>query len=140
MFIDPVEQEAWDNRRNRAKALYETQKAQGEFQRSNILENQSLDTAELAKRFNRMRERLPGGFARRGLLNSGIYQRALKQYAEDRQAATSSLAARYQQMLGEHGFDQKLQAVQYLNTIGDINDAERVRRAQIAAALQGVTI
>lgn len=138
VFIDPIEQEAWDNRRSRARSTFETTSAQNEFRRSNILQNQGLDTASLARRFDRMREQLPGGYARRGLLNSGIYGQGLKRYGEDRQSAQTNLYARYQQMLGDLSMQQQLGAVNYMNTVGDINDQERVRRAQIAAALQGI--
>lgn len=139
VFIDPVEQQAWDNRRSRARSTFETTAAQNEFRRGNILQNQGLDTASLARRFDRMREQLPGGYARRGLLNSGIYKQGLTRYAQDRQSAQSDLFARYQQMLGDLAHQQQLQSVNFMNTIGDINDQERVRRAQIAAALQGIS-
>lgn len=137
-FIDPVEQEAWDNRRRRATDAYQGQKATFAFQRGNIQQNEGLDTNSLTRRFDQMRRRLPGGYARRGLLNSGIYGRGLQEYGLDRQSAFTNLAAKYQQMLGQIGQDEQMAGINYNNAVGDINDAERVRRAQIAAALQGI--
>lgn len=138
VFIDPAEQESWDNRRRRATDLLQVQRAQGEFARGNINQRQALDTSALTRRFDQMRERVPGQFARRGLLNSGLYKRGLERYGLERQAATANLAGRYQEMLGNSQLQQQLGEVQYMNSIGDINDAERVRRAQIAAALRGI--
>lgn len=137
-FIDPVEMEAWDNRRRRAADTYGVQKAQFAFNRANVQQNQGLDTNKLARQFDQMRERLPGGYAARGLLNSGIYKRGLTNYGLDRQSAFGDLAAKYQQMLGQTSLDEYGAGITYGNTIGDINDQERIRRAQIAAALQGI--
>jgi hypothetical protein len=138
VFIDPVEQESWDNRRRRATDLNQSQRAQFEFQRGNIQQRQGLDTASLARRFDRMRAQIPGRMAARGLANSGIYKRALTDYGTDRQAASAELAARYQEMLGNNLYQQQQSQINYSNTIGDIDDAERIRRAQIAASLQGL--
>jgi hypothetical protein len=138
VFIDPVEQESWDNRRRRATDSYQHERSQFAFQRGNVQQNQGLDTNKLARQFDQMRERLPGGYARRGLLNSGIYKRGLTNYGLERQSAFGDLASKYQQMLGQLSMDEFGSGITYGNTIGDINDAERVRRAQIAAALQGI--
>jgi hypothetical protein len=138
VFIDPVEQESWDNRRRRATDSYGVQKAQFSFNRANTQQNQGLDTNKLARKFDQMREQLPSSYASRGLLNSGLYKRGLTNYGIERQAAFGDLTAKYQQMLGQLSLDEYGGGVGYSNTIGDINDAERVRRAQIAAALQGI--
>ncbi len=139
VFIDPAEQAAYDNQRRRATDTFQFGQSRYAAQRGNIQQNQGLDTNRLARRFDRMRESLPGGYARRGLLNSGLYKRGLTDMGLDRQAAFSDLTAKYQQMLSNLSFDQYGAGIQYGNQIGDIDDAERVRRAQLAAALQGMS-
>jgi hypothetical protein len=138
VFIDPAEQAAYDNQRRRATDTFQFARSNFAFQRGNVQQNQGIDTNKLARQFDQMRERLPGGYARRGLLNSGIYKRGLTNYGLERQSGFADLAAKYQQMLGQLNMNEFGAGIDYGNTIGDINDQERIRRAQLAAALQGI--
>ena len=137
-YLDPTEVSAYDNRRRRARDTYQIGLAGIENQRSNMLQNEGLETKNLAHKYTNMRNRLPGGYINRGVMDSGIYKRGLENYAYNRQAEQSSLAARYQQMLADQALQGQAAGVNYSNTIGAVDDEEAVRRASIAAALKGL--
>lgn len=126
------------NQRRQANDLYGNSLANLEFQRGNALANQSLDTQNLTTQWDRTRERLPGGYAHRGLLNSGIYGQGLQNYATDRLSAFRNLQSKYQQQLGSYDL-QKQQAVnQHASTFAGIDTTEQAARADLAAQLRGL--
>lgn len=136
--ISPAESTAYENRRRRARDTYEGGLAALESQRGDVMAKQGLDTAQFTRNWDQSRNRLPGGYARRGLLNSGIYKRGLEQYAQARQQASSQLGLRYQAMLNQMNQQQMAAGLQFNNTMGDLYDQEAMRRAEIAAALKGL--
>lgn len=121
-----------------AKRALDQQTALYNFNRGNTLAQQGLDFTALARKYDQMRTQLPGSYAHRGLLNSGIYGNALQQYAQQRQTATQGLTQKYQQALGQQqlGLTQAQQNYGYSNQ--DTAAAEQARRADIAAALKGL--
>lgn len=137
-YIDPAEQLAWDNQRRAARNTYQGSLVNLDFQRGAAQQNQGLDFNKLTTQFDQMRNNLPGGFAKRGLLNSGIYGDKLQQYGTARSSAFSDLASKYQQMLGGLGQQQNAAGINYSNTLGGVDDQEAIRRSQIAAALKGL--
>lgn len=137
-FIDPVEQASWDSQRTRANDKYKFGQAQSAFQRSSGQANFGLATGNLARRFDQMRESLPGRYMARGLANSGIYGRGLQRHGEDRQSASNDLFTQYQQMLGQIGLQDQANTIDWSNSISGVNSQEMARRAQIAAALKGL--
>lgn len=137
-WIDPAEMAAWDGRRRRATNQYQVGQAQGQFNRSLGKQNQGIETRNLTQQYGQMRENLPGSYARRGMLNSGIYGRGLQQYGTQRTTAFGDLASKYQQQFGQLDLTDQANTVNYNDQLGDINDQERVRRAQLASALRGI--
>lgn len=124
-------------KRNAKTQLGQVQ-AQNAFQRNADLRNQGLETSALTRRFDTMRERLPGAFAGRGLLNSGIYGHALTTYAQDRQNALTALATKYQQMLGQLDIGNQGANQDYQTALANAADMEQARRATLAAQLKAL--
>lgn len=137
-YVDPAEQASWQNQRLAARNSLQSQLAGFDFQRGAYQQQQGLDTNSLTTQFDQMRQKLPGGFAAKGLLNSGIYADKLQQYGTQKDQAFSNLAAKYQQMLGGLGQQQDAANMNYANTITNTNDQEAIRRSQIAASLKGL--
>lgn len=137
-YLEPSESFAYENRRRRARDTYQVGVAGLESQRSNTLQNEGLATSDLSRKYTQMRERLPGSFVRRGVMDSGIYKRGLERYAQARQGDQANLSARYQQMLSDLALQGQAQGVNYSNTLGAVDDEEAARRAQLAAALKGL--
>lgn len=116
---------------------YQQQLIQNAAQRSALNVEQTQARRDLARQLSRSRQQLPGMYAQRGLLRSGIYGRGLGEFEEGRMMAESRQ---------ERGFNQRRQAL--MNALGesDINRAmqlanidlqEAQRRSAIAAMLQG---
>ena len=101
-------------------------------------QNQESDTTKLNRQYDQMRERLPGGYAKRGLLNSGLYHQGLTDYGTQRGQATSDMTQKYQQAFG----DLAVRGTQGLVTWGqqqaDAAEAEALRRAEIATQLKAL--
>lgn len=128
----------WNNQRREVSDVYGDANAQNDFDRSQALAQQSYETADLAKQWNRQREALPGQYAHRGLLNSGIYGEALQHYGEDRTSASSALALKYQQTLGNIGLAQQRAQGAYGRDTASVDSTEAARRQDLASQLKGV--
>lgn len=137
-WIDPAEQAGWDNRRRRATNQYQIGQAQSTFNRGQLTANRGIETGNLAKQYDRMRTRLPGSYAKRGMLNSGIYGQGLQDYGSDRVGAFGQLAQRYASQFGQLDLSDQAATTTYNDNIGDIYDQERIRRSQVAAAIRGI--
>ena len=116
---------------------YQQNLIQNAAQMQGLNVEQTQARRDLARQLTRARQQLPGMYAGRGLLRSGIYGRGLGEFEEGRMMAESRQ---------ERSFNQRRQAL--MNALGesDINRAmqlanidlqEAQRRSAIAAMLQG---
>ncbi len=129
----------FETSRRRARTTYGQGSAQNTFQRGQLAQATGRGRADLMKQFDAIRNKLPGGFAGRGLLNSGIYQEKLGQYGTDRLTATNrfeedATGASNQLTLGQGQLDEL-----YKDAMTDIDGQESARRQAIAASLRGLT-
>lgn len=134
----PTEIAMWGNQRMQVADQYGNTSAQLAFQRAMQQGQESQDWSGMNRQFDRTRETLPGQFARRGLLNSGIYGNALTQYAQDRYHATAGLALKYQQSLGQLNLNQQQAQTNYTSGTSQIYNSETARRQELASQLAGV--
>lgn len=135
---DPTELATWQNQRTTLGDTYGTANAQNAFDRTQTLANQAAETAALARQWTQTRNALPGQYAKRNLLNSGIYGGALQQYGSDRAAATDALALKYQTTLGQLGLNAQAAQTAYTSGTSQVNNSEAARRESLAASLKGV--
>jgi hypothetical protein len=95
------------------------------------------DYQGLLQSYGQKRNQLAGGFAQRGLLNSGIYRQGLTDFYGNRTQDFGNLSMGLQSQLGQLNL-QRLQLAQGLRSGLDQVAAEQLaRRAQIAATLRG---
>lgn len=137
-YLPPVEANAYENQRRRARDTYQGGLAGIEQQRGDAQAANAFNQGQLATRWDKVRERLPGAYIRRGMQNSGVFRRGMKDYAQGRQQSQQGLALQFQQMMNRLNQQGLAAGIQFNNTVGDTYDQEAIRRAQIAAALEGL--
>jgi hypothetical protein len=122
--------------RRNARSTYDLGQAQLNFDRSSAQGQYSDQLAKTQRGVFKSRQNLPGQFARRGLINSGIYGGAVNQFNQSAQQQYSDLYQNQQRQLGQYDVQQgSLNRNLYEGTL-NANDAEAARRASIAAALR----
>ena len=133
-----AEAAAYDTRRSQARQAYANMAAQNTFSSGQAGLGYGRSVRDLTRKFDQMRSRLPGGFARRGLLNSGIYGSALQNYATNRANTMNDLQ---QQLAGTQG-QYALQGQMGENTLNTalaaIQAEQDARRADLAAQLREI--
>lgn len=136
--LSPEEIAYFDTLGTRLNSTYEDQMAQNLFQQGNLNLDQNITMRDLEARFDRQREQLPGGYQRRGLMNSGIYQQGLSDYATQRTNATTDQNLRYQR--GLSGLQNQAASYTKQHSLGTAENAamRQARRAGKAAALRAV--
>jgi hypothetical protein len=111
---------------------------QNQWQRQIAGSEYQRGLGDLRTQFAALRDQLPHQFARGGLLNSGIYARALDRWQSERTRQTGNLYGRYQDQLGGLNLaDQQLERIR-ANTAKQIDQSEVARRATVKALLGGV--
>jgi hypothetical protein len=86
--------------------------------------------------WGRRREQLPTNYIQRGVFNSGIYNQALQDYAQDRFRGLDDLAV--QRQLGQFGntFERRSLEDQYANQMMGSYSSQYADKAAIAADLR----
>lgn len=137
--LNPEDLNHFSTGRRRVNQTYDMARAQNDFQKSLANNAYSRNFGSLAKQYDRMRERMPYGYAKRGLLNSGVWGRALGQFSQDRVRSFGDLLKAHQDATGglDLAADQLFKTKE--NTLADIESAERARLDAVAAALRAAT-
>ena len=134
--LSPEDINYFDTARRRLGLNYQQGSAQNAYQQGVLGQQQASGLDALNNRYNQLRNQLPGGYAQRGLLNSGIYQQGLQQYAQNRQTDLNNVQQQYQQQLGGLQLGQQQLDQQNTGGLGDIEAQQAARRQAIAAALR----
>lgn len=128
---------AFEGQRMAADYGYQQNLVQNAAQMQALNVEQTQARRDLASQLRRARQQLPGQYAGRGLLRSGIYGRGLGEFEQGRMTAEARQ---------ERGFGQRRQDLISALSQFDINRAmalanidlqEAQRRSAIAAMLQG---
>lgn len=136
--ISPDQVLGYGQARRRNATTYGIQSGNANFARSGAYANQGLETGALTQQYGQNRNKLGENFAGRGLLNSGVYKQGLQDFNQQRVTAFQGLSQKYNQQIGRINMDQYGQAQQYNNANADIDEQEKVARAQLAASLRGL--
>jgi transposase len=135
--LPAAEATAFEAQRAATDYGYQQNLVQNAAQMQALNVEQTQARRDLARQLGRARQQLPGQYAQRGLLRSGIYGRGLGEFEEGRMMAESRQ---------ERGFGQRRQDLISALSQFDINRAmslanidlqEAQRRSAIAAMLQG---
>jgi len=134
---DAEELNTWGRGRRNATQSLGRFYAQSGFDRQNAQIAQRFDRRNLAMQYKQMRDKIPGSFVGRGLLNSGLYGQALQDYGTQKTQAYGALGRKYQQMFGQNRINTQNAEQDYANQMGDIANSEQTRRQQLAAQIRG---
>jgi hypothetical protein len=135
-YLSPQDVSLYNAKRSRIQSQFGIGRAQNQYDRGQLDLNYGLQRKSLGMEWDRQRTQLPGQFARSGMLNSGVYQRALQDYAQGRGLAFEAAGRTYQQQLGQLG--QRSTALSQTRT-SDLNvlaAEEQARRSSLAASLR----
>lgn len=114
-----------------AQAAIASQQAQ-----AGLVQAQNLNN--LTTQYNDVRRRLPGGYQRRGLRNSGIYAQALNRYGQQRLNAFGTSDLAYQGQLSDLLNQQRGTELTYQDQISNVDQERQARMALAAAQLKGL--
>lgn len=136
--LNPDEVQSFGARRRNAYQNYGTQQASLGLYQQKADSDYANNFQNLSRQWNQMRTRMPGAYSRRGLSTSGIYGQGLNEFHQSRNNTFGQLAQDYYHQKAQYGMQSINQAQQLYGTMADIDEQERMRRAQIAAQLTGV--
>ena len=122
--------------RRRVNDTYNLGQAQGNYQRDVAAGAFGRAQGNLLSQYAKMRDRLPYGYARRGMLNSGIYQKGLADFAQDKNRAIGDLAGSYAEQTAGFDLAQRQLAQVRQSSLMDLDEQEQSRIAATAAALR----
>lgn len=137
-FFDPQARNYFESARRRAKQTYQFGRQQNRYERDTARQGWEWNYGDARRKFGEARERLPGSFAQRGLLRSGLYRGSGGAVA-DFEARKAEQLQRMQQdwLTRKRGFslatDQMRQA--YYSAVADLNEQENARRQAVASSI-----
>lgn len=107
--------------------------AQNAYQRKTTKAMGGLQRGDLVRQFDAMRRQLPSNYAAGGTLNSGLWQKAMKDYGSQRQGSLAQFDTEQSAKLGGYDIsDAQLETI-YKGAIDDITSAQAARRATAEA-------
>lgn len=136
--LNPDEVQSFGARRRAAYQNYGAQQASLGLYQQKADTDYASNFQNLSQQWKQVRNRIPGSYMRRGLATSGIYGRGLNDYQQSRNSAFGQLARDYYNQKAQYGMQGVNLGQQLYGTMADIDEQERMRRAQIAAQLTGV--
>ena len=136
-YLSPWEIIGYQNRIDQNASGYNTAEASRDYDTRMLGINQERDQYDLGLQQQRNIDALPGSFVRRGILNSGIYQKAYGDLANQRATQTSRLNTDYTnrgaRLTAQGGSNYN----NYSQTLAGINAESTARQAEVATYLDG---
>lgn len=139
MYLTPDEINAYDTRQNALRLTYGQQMARNEYGSTQAGLDKNLGDQALTQKWDRYRNQLPGGYQKRGLANSGIYQQGLQNYAQDRLMGFQGLQRTYDRQVGDINLGQQEQEGSYNFGLNSVDAERAARRATLASQIQGIS-
>lgn len=136
--LNPEEINYYATRRRQVTDTHNLGQAQNTYQQGAMGRDLERTTGDLAYQYGQMRDKAPWGYAARGLLNSGIYQKGLYDLQQSGYVRPlNNITSQYQDQLGALQLaSQQLGQVQS-GALSDVDEAEKARIAAVAASLRG---
>lgn len=137
-LLNPEELSYFRTARRRVQDTYGLGAAQNAYEQGAASNAYARSLGDLTRQFDQVRSKLPWNYAGRGMLNSGLYQKGLADYGQDRLRSFGNLRGSYEDQMG--GFNLAAQQLAAVKTAGasDIEEQEQSRVASIAAMLRAV--
>lgn len=133
--LDPDDYNAFQTRRRQAQQSYDIGTAQNQWKRDTADQEYASATSDLRRQYGRARRQFGSNWTKRGMLNSGLHDKAYQDLQVDRQQGLSDLLRQYNQSRsGLELADRQLSTILW-DSVVDVNAAEEARRQSVAAAL-----
>lgn len=136
--LTPSENQNFTQQQTNLDQGYGQQSAQNAYARAGQQANHAASTDQLTQQFDQQRSALPGRYAHRGLLNSGVYDTGLQNYATSRTNAFNNSNRSYAQALGQGDLNDQQATQQYNSATGNLAAQKTARRADLASQLRAV--
>lgn len=133
-----VEIAGWNNRRNAARERYSQALANNQFQQAELGRNYQTNQANQQRAQGNARSTFGDSYAGRGLMNSGIYGRGLRNFYMDMAEQQRALTDQYQSALGGLNLGALNQEGTLASELGAIDAEQMARTADLAAQIRGV--
>lgn len=134
--LDPSVYAAYQAQRRGIDNVYKSNLAENQHTRNQLGVQRADTLRDLTNQFARQRRTLSQGMGARGLANSGIWQRRVADFQQDRNQAFSGLNTTYSDQLARLALArQQLEATRN-SQIADIDMHEAARRAELATMLR----
>lgn len=128
---------AYQQARGNAKLAYETGQQQNEYNRGNAASRYTNFTyPDLLRKYELLRNKLPGGFAGRGLLNSGLWLQGLSEFNTGRQQALGKAEFEHGVEMGQFDINKLNLERTYFNAMAQIQQQESAARQDLAAQIR----
>lgn len=136
--LGPEDIAYFDSLMSRANQTYGQETANNLYQQGMVESEKGITERDLTTRFDQMRERLPGQYQNRNLMNSGVYSAGLGDYATQRTNSFADLNRRFQNQMG--GLQNAYQQLGQIHgtTMSDIEARKTARRNTIASTIRAV--
>lgn len=134
--LNPEDFNYFRQARRRVDQTYQLGLGQNQYQREVVGNAYGRQRADLVRRFGQMRDRIPGSFARRGMLNSGMHQKAWADFASDRARSYDDLRAQRDDQLAGLTLARNQMESTRRWAVDDLEEQETARLAAIAATLR----
>lgn len=137
-YLSPEEQYAYQTRMNQANTAAARGLSKLGYQRGITAQDYGLNKARMTRQWDNYQRSLPGAYARRNTLRSGIYNRGFGDYAYDRGEAFKTLDL--QNLRAEGTYKQQEDDINMIQQMAlQQIEAERLaRQAALAAQIQAV--
>lgn len=134
--LDPQDYNWFRTSNRKINDTYQLGASQNQYQQDSLRNAYARQQGDTARQFTQARSRLPGSFARRGMLNSGAYQRALTDFATARSTANANQLGAFNDQLGGYQLARSQLEQTRSGGIMDLADMETARRTAVYEALQ----
>lgn len=135
--VSPVEVQNWNNQKSASRQNMLAGQAQNMYQRQLAEMDYSRNLGDFNRQADKTRMQIPGKFAQQGTLNSGLYLKALQDYAQARLGGLSGLQGQYQQQAGGGILQHRGYQDSYDTDLMRILAEQYARQAQAATQLGG---
>lgn len=136
--LSPQDIATFSSRRNLARRQFTSGLSELGYRRDQLGIDRTLAERSFTRQINRSRERLPGSFVGRGLLNSGLFRNSLKRFYIDANDAYTRLQLGFQRKFDQLDFAQGGLEDRLAMALAQINSDEQARRTALASVIQEV--
>lgn len=106
--------------------------------RENLMRSSAIGSYQNRKQFTDLRRALPGGFNRRGMLDSGLFRRGKERLAGQQELATYGLTGQIEEARRQLDKQRSLLEEQFQQGVQQDEIANALRRFGVAQTIQGL--